>query len=224
MKKFFLFMAMVAFFAACNTPATSDSATADENIMTVDELLDNIDNLIDSSVVFTGEVDHVCKHGGTKMVVFNPETDNSIHVDAGASGNFRADEVANQNVIVWGKVVEMRVDEAYIDNLQAELDEFIATGGDEDDMAEKMDEAKDGKKLDADRAPEMDNKHKQEIDQRVEQIKNLRDKLTALQAEGKNHISYFSVDCDKYEVKVDENTSTTEKSADKVKCEEEEVK
>jgi hypothetical protein len=205
---------MAAFFAACNTGATTEPAVEEVKAMTVDELQTNFANLVDSMVIVKGEVDHVCKHGGTKMVIFNPETETSIHIDAGASGNFRADEVANQTVIVWGKVEEMRVDEAYIENLQAELDEIIAKGDVDADAAKEMDKAKEPEHK-GEAAPESDNKHKQEIEQRMEQIKSLKEKLATLKAEGKDHISYYSVNCDKYEVVKDaEGEAAPEAKAD----------
>lgn len=216
MKKLFLFIVLSVAFVACNNNQTENQdAVAEEKVMTVDELQANLENLVDSMVVFKGEVDHVCKHGGTKMVVFNPETDNSIHVDAGESGNFRADQVANHNVIVWGKVEEMRVDDAYIEEMQAELDADIAKGGDGEEMAEEMDKAKQPEHR-GEGVPENDNKHKQELEQRIEQIKNLRVKLDELKAAGKDHISYYSVRCEKYEV-LDEAVAPAE--ADTTKSE-----
>lgn len=203
MRKVFLLFVAVAFFAACNTNP-KDEAVVEEKIMTVDDLFANIENLVDSNVIVQGEVDHVCKHGGTKMVIFNPETDNSIHIDASEkSGNFRADEVANQTVTVWGKVEEFRVDDAYVESLQAELDELITKGGETEELAEKTDETKKAVKHGDGGAPDKDGKHKLEIEQRVNQINNLKTELDSLKAIGKNHISYYSVRCDKYEVAKD---------------------
>ncbi len=212
MKKILLILSVVAFMISCNSQKANEEAVNAENYMTVDDLKANFENLVDSLVVFKGEVDHVCKHGGTRMVVFNPETDNSIHVEAGESGNFRADEMANREVIVWGKVLEMKVDDLYIENLQAELDEEIAKGGDGADVAQEMDQAKEAEHHDADAAPHNDNKHKEEIEQRVNQIKNLREKLDELKAQGKNHISYYSVECTKYEVVDDAEKATKDEA------------
>ncbi|MBN2746760.1 MAG: hypothetical protein JXR34_08530 [Bacteroidales bacterium] len=211
MKKFLLILSVVAFMVSCNSQKANEETVNEENIMTVDELQANFENLVDSLVVFKGEVDHVCKHGGTRMVVFNPETDNSIHVEAGESGNFRADEVANHEVIVYGKVLEMKVDDLYIENLQAELDEELAKG-DSTLVSEEADKAKDAEHHDEGAAPHNDNKHKEEIEQRVNQIKNLKEKLAELKAQGKNHISYYSVECTKYQVVDDAEEATKDEA------------
>jgi hypothetical protein len=223
MKNLFLFIVLALFAVSCGNQAT-DSASMDlaeaESYMTVDELKDAFPNMVDSIVVFTGEVDHVCKHGGKRMVVFNPESENSIHVEAGDVGSFAADEVGSRNVVVWGKVEEMRVDDAYIDNLQAELEEVMAKGGDAEQVIEEMDKAKDTEHHGNDAAPHNDQKHKEDIEQRTKQINNLREKLAALKAEGKDYISYYSVICEKYKVVDDaepaEETDTQENAEEEM--------
>jgi len=201
-KKFLLLTVLATALVACNnTTETADNAAAEENVMSVDQLYSSIADMVDSTIAVTGEVDHVCKHGGTKMVIFNPETEKSIHVNAGASGNFRADEVQDQDVIVYGKVEEEVVDEAYIDNLQAKLDEEMAKGVVDSDNAKEADQAKDAKNIESgDAAPKDDQKHKQAFADRQAQIDNLRAKLAKLKEEGKDHISYYSVNCDSYKV------------------------
>jgi len=207
MKKLIFLFAVAAFMVSCGNQTQNEAVdTADaEQYMSVDQLKESFPNLVDSILVFTGEVDHVCKHGGTRMVVFNPETETSIHVEAGPSGNFRADEVGNRNVVVWGKVDEMRVDDAYIDNPQSELDELIAKGGDAEQVMEEVDKTKEAEHREGDAAPHNDNKHKEDIEQRTKQIENLRTKLAELKAEGKSYISYYSVICEKYQVVDDAN-------------------
>ena len=90
-KKLFL-AAIVAFtFAACNN-AAEPAAMQEEGskILTVDELELSIADLVGQDVIVAGDVDHVCKHGGTKMVILGDSTD--IHIkssqpDAIAGGN-----------------------------------------------------------------------------------------------------------------------------------------
>jgi len=208
-------MVLAAAMVACTNTNESADVTAEANIMTVDQLFDNIADLVDSSIVVTGEVDHVCKHGGTKMVIFNPETDKSIHILAGESGNFRADEVKDQNVIVYGHVEEKIVDEAYIDDMQAKLDEEIAKGNVDKDNAEASDEVKDAEHHgEGEAAPEEDQKHKEDLNARQKQIDGLRTKLADLKEEGKDHISYYSVKCDSYKVVESEDDDAAEVSKD----------
>ena len=200
-KKFLFLMVLATALVACNNTTETADATAEENVMTVDQLFNSIADMVDSNIVVTGEVDHVCKHGGTKMVIFNPETEQSIHILAGKSGNFRADEVKDRDVVVYGKVEEKVVDEAYIDEMQAKLDEEIAKGTANKENEEGADEAKDAEHHgEATAAPDDDQKHKENLEARQKQIDSLREKLAKLKEEGKDHISYYSVVCDSYKV------------------------
>ncbi|OIP02464.1 MAG: hypothetical protein AUJ98_01160 [Bacteroidetes bacterium CG2_30_33_31] len=198
MKKLFVFVLAALSIVACNN-ASKNAEVTEEKAMTVDELFGKIGELVDSQVVVMGEVDHVCKHGGTKMVIFNPETQNSIHVNAGESGNFRADQVKDQDVKVWGKVEEFKVDDAYIAELEAQLKDDMAKGQVDEATAEKMDKSKKSKKI-GEASPEDDLKHKQEFIDRQTQIDDMKKELADLKAKGKDHISYYSVSCKKYEV------------------------
>jgi len=206
-KRFLMIaVAAVAMFAvSCNNDQKAGENVQDENIMTVDQLKENIANLVDSNIVVTGEVDHVCKHGGTKMVIFNPETDASIHILAGESGNFRADEVKDRDVIVYGIVEETVVDEAKILELEEKLAADTLKGNME--SSEEMDKAKDAEHHgDDDVAPETDQKHKKEIEARIKQINALKDRLAKAKEEGKDHLSFYNVVCTKYTVVEDEDS------------------
>ena len=225
-KKFLFLMVLAAAMVACtNTTDTADNNAAEENVMSVDQLFDNIADLVDSSIVVTGEVDHVCVHGGTKMVIFNPETEKSIHILAGESGNFRADEVKDQDVIVYGKVEEKVVDEAYIDEMQAKLDEEIAKGIVDKDNTEASDKAKDAEHHgEENAAPDNDQKHKENWEARQKQINSLREKLAKLKEEGKDHISYYNVICDSYKVIESEDDDAADVSKDNTEISEDNAK
>lgn len=211
-------MVLATALVACNSTTDTADKVAEENVMTVDQLYSSIADMVDSTVIVSGEVDHVCKHGGTKMVIFNPETEKSIHINAGASGNFRADEVKDQDVVVYGKVEEEVVDEAYIDEMQAKLDEEIAKGNIDVDNTEEADVAKEAEHKEGEEAaPDNDEKHKQAFAARQKQIDNLRAKLAKLKEEGKDHISYYSVNCDSYKVieaEDDGNAKVSEENAE----------
>lgn len=202
MKKLLFILSIAAFTFSCTNQTTDNAGeTTEATIMTVDQLYSSIDTLVDQEVAVKGEVDHVCKHGGTKMVIFNPGSENSIHIDAGKSGNFRADEVMDQDVVVYGKVEEFRVDDAYIAELEGQLKDDMEKGAVDEGTAEEMDKAKDAEHV-GEGAPENDQKHNKnkEFEERQAQIDNLKTKLAKLKLEGKDHISYYSVRCEKYDV------------------------
>ena len=202
-KKLFLALIVAFTFTACNNNAEENAAaeavgtTQDEtsNILSVDDLELNIENLIGQEVVVAGNVDHVCKHGGTKMVILGDSTD--IHIKATEeSGNFRADKVMDHRVIVTGIVDEFRVDEDYIAQKESELEDLIANGGEEEEEAEAEEEGHEEKGM----FPDNDSKHNKKVAGMRKQIEGLQKMLDEAKAEGKDHVSFFSVKANTYEI------------------------
>jgi hypothetical protein len=204
MKKLIFTLFVVLGLAACNNggeqAATSNEAEAGKadapKVITVDELEANIADLVGQTVVVAGDVDHVCKHGGTKMVILGDSTD--IHIKAtDESGNFRADEVMHHRVIVTGAVDEFRVDEDYIARKEAELEELKAGGDEEEAEAEEEEHEERGM------FPDNDNKHKKKVAGLERQIESLKKMLEEARAEGKDHVSFYSVKAVTYEIDED---------------------
>ena len=207
-KKLFLLLFVAALFTACNNaPSTEGEKVSTETAaetLTVDNLLTDIDKLVGQEVVVVGTVDHVCKHGGGKVVIYTASPENGLHVMAtDESGKFRADEIGDELIEVKGIVDEFKVDEAYIVEKEAKLAEMIAENGDETANKEE-EEHHDGD------FPDTDGKHKQEIAGLQNQITSLRTKLEELKAEGKDHISYYSVKCSTYKVLEQEDKEDVE--------------
>ena len=203
-KLLFTFMIALA-LGACNN-ANQTASDNEENkqavpqeevaVMTVDELLPQIDGLVGREVVVAGDVDHVCKHGGTKMVILGDSSD--IHIKAtDESGNFRADEVMDHRVIVTGVVDEFRVDEDYIAQKEAELEELKANASGEE--TEEAEDEHDEKGM----FPDNDTKHKKQIAGLEKQINGLKKMLEEAKAEGKDHVSFYSVKAETYVIDED---------------------
>jgi hypothetical protein len=213
MKKLLLAIIVAFTFAACNNAAEPAAANAEANqdenttVLSVDELEVSIADLVGKTVVVAGDVDHVCKHGGTKMVILGDSTD--IHIKATEeSGNFRADEVMDHRVIVTGIVDEFRVDEDYIAKKEAELEDMIAAGGDEE--TEEAEEGHEEKGM----FPDNDTKHKKQIAGLKKQIEGLQKMLDEAKAEGKDHVSFYSVKADTYEIDPDAEVKSEQKAFD----------
>ncbi len=213
MKRLLLAVVVAFTFAACNNAAEPAAANADANqdenttVLTVDELEVSVADLVGKTVVVAGDVDHVCKHGGTKMVILGDSSD--IHIKATEeSGNFRADEVMDHRVIVTGVVDEFRVDEDYIAQKEAELEEMIAAGGNEE--AEEAEEGHDEKGM----FPDNDTKHKKQIAGMKKQIEGLQKMLDEAKAEGKDHVSFYSVKAETYEIDPDAEVKSEQKAFD----------
>jgi uncharacterized lipoprotein NlpE involved in copper resistance len=215
MKKLIFTLFVVLSLAACNNSseqaASNKDAEATEadapKVITVDELEANIADLVGQTVVVAGDVDHVCKHGGTKMVILGDSTD--IHIKAtDESGNFRADEVMHHRVIVTGEVDEFRVDEDYIAQKEAELEELKAGGAEEETEAEEEEHEERGM------FPDNDNKHKKQIAGLERQIESLKKMLEEARAEGKDHVSFYSVKAVTYEIDEDAEVTSEAKHFD----------
>jgi hypothetical protein len=76
-------------------------------------------NYIDQAVQVSGIVDHICKHGGKRLLLVSDDGD--VHVDAEERFD---DAIAGSEILVTGIVREFRVDEAYClqmeeDNIQS---------------------------------------------------------------------------------------------------------
>ncbi len=208
-KKLFLLLFVSAVIVSCNdAPSTEGENVTTETevaVLTVDDLLANISNMTGETVVVAGMVDHVCKHGGTKLVIYSADPENAIHVKAtDESGNFRADEVGGEFIEVAGVVDEFRVDEAFILEKEAKLADMIAENGDAktEDVEEEEHHHGGGD------FPDNDSKHKQEIEGLQNQIASLKEQLEELKAEGKEYISYYSVKCSSYTVLEHEGNET----------------
>lgn len=111
-----------------NTTETSvDGDSANTQIpeiqaITIDSLTQVMEDLIDSSVVITGYVDHVCRHGGMKMNLVSLQDSISIHAVVPQGGERLNDSLNQKNITVRVLVREHRMDQAYLDQWELKLD------------------------------------------------------------------------------------------------------
>ena len=203
MKKVFFYLLLAVAFTACNneakTPEIVDAnVVSNKEGLSVDNLLNQIDSLVGQEVTVFGTVDHVCKHGGGKMVIYTEDPENGIHINAtDESGNFRADEVMDEMVTVTGIVDEFIVDDGFIAEKEAKLEEMKA---DKDNDAEEVEDEHEGEKLSKGNSPDNDGKHQKQIKGLENQIASLKAELDTARAQGKDHLSFFSVKCITYKV------------------------
>lgn len=144
-KKFFILISIAALaLAACNNSGGDNSNNADSTVATVPVIMledfdANAGNFVDEQVQISGIVDHVCKHGGKKILLVNENGDASVHVDSDVRFE---DSLVGTNATVIGIVREFVIDEAYCQQLE---DDAIAQHSDGDDadaqQANKMQQA-----------------------------------------------------------------------------------
>jgi len=217
MKKVFFYLLLAVAFTACNSESATKEASEENAVETsqeglsVDNLLDNIETMVGQEVTVFGTVDHVCKHGGGKMVIYTADPEKGIHIDAtDESGKFRGDELMDELVAVVGTVDEFVVDDGYIAEKEAKLEEMKAEQGDD---VEEIEDEHEGEEMHKGNAPDNDGKHKKQIKGLENQIASLKAELDTAKAQGKDHLSFYSVKCISY--KVVESDEKVEKEAKK---------
>ena len=99
----------------------SNDAAGDqkESVMQIDDLLSNAEALVGKTVKIEGVCTHTCKHGAKKMFLMGSDDKNVVRVEAGKLGAFDT-KVVNSVVQVDGILKETRIDEAYLQNLEAQ--------------------------------------------------------------------------------------------------------
>lgn len=102
----------------------SDAQTSEKQevstALTIDELLTDADNLANKNVTIEGVCTHICKHGATKIFLMGSDDTKTIRVEAGPLGSFDT-QCVNSMVKVNGTLKEQRIDEAYLQNWEAQL-------------------------------------------------------------------------------------------------------
>ncbi len=88
--------------------------------MEIDTLLANAEALSGKEVTIEGVCTHTCKHGATKIFLMGSDDTKTIRVEAAELGSFDP-KVVNSIVRVTGTLKEQRVDEAYLQNWEAQL-------------------------------------------------------------------------------------------------------
>lgn len=111
--------ALVA-MAATSCSSKSNSEATDSETVTVDSILANPEAYVGKTVTVEGVVSHLCKHGGRKAFLLGSDDNTMIRCDATAEmGNVFPQETIHQPLRVTGTVVESRLDEAAIREMEA---------------------------------------------------------------------------------------------------------
>ena len=145
-KKLLTVVAIAALFASCNNAGTNEGENnADStDVAVIEETITEIPlaefdakaaEFVDKTVIVTGIVDHICKHGGKKLFLVADSAD--VHIESDTKFD---DEIEGSELTVTAIVTEFRVDERYC--LQQEED-FIkqhSEGVDSDEMFERKKE------------------------------------------------------------------------------------
>lgn len=120
MKRIFIcILLLAAVMIACKT--NKQPVSAEKITVTVAELLAHPDAYVGKEVKVEGTVSHVCKKDGKKMFLFGTNPDSTVRIATGP--NIAAFDVSLEgaSVMVDGIMKELRIDEAYVARMEAEL-------------------------------------------------------------------------------------------------------
>ncbi len=139
MKKLLLVFAAAIIFAGCSGEQKKE--TTQENNTTQEAKTPKIElanfnseagKHVDQKVAVSGIVDHVCKHGGKKLLLVNDEAD--LHVTSDERFN---EELMGSEIVVEGIVRELRIDEAYCLKMEEDNIKSHKTGETDESLYER---------------------------------------------------------------------------------------
>lgn len=171
---------------SCSANKDAKTEIEEQNAVTVDYVLNNAEKLVGDTIEIEGECSHLCKHGGRKAFIASAKDDRTLRAEA--KGEFGAfpKEAIHQVIRVKGVVVEDRIDEASIQNMEAQYGKLQEVHGENVEVGCDAEKAAQGQS---------------EINTFAARMKDYRTKIAERQAkEGKAYLSFYHVDASSYEI------------------------
>lgn len=155
--------------------------------LSVDELLSQAESLNGTTVSLEGVCTHICAHGAKKIFLMGTDDTKTIRIEAtDATGAFSQDCV-NSFVSVSGKVVEERIDEAYLANWEASIEN------------ETAEEHGDGEEAGC--SSEQNAQNEAPANTVEERIENFRKRIAEEKEKtGKDYLSFYHVAANSYDI------------------------
>lgn len=194
-KKLFLMAILAAFFVSCGNNA-KENKNEEKEAMKVADFLKKQSELVGKDILIEGTVTHTCEHGGKKLFIMGKDPEKTVKVTAGEGVAKFDKELEGSMIKIKGTVEELKVDEAYLAEWEAELAEADTTHADTTEH-----EHKSGTKSE-------DFHH----GQGYKQVETMRKKI---EESGKDHLSFYSVECTKYDVVKEETEEEVEVEEEK---------
>jgi len=183
MRKYLFLIIPALMLFSCENTQDADGTSEIEIINATD--FDSLaGDFVNKEVIIEGTCVHTCKHGGGKMHIVGTDPDVRVVVMAtDESGKFNAD-MEGVKYIVTGKVLETRIDSAYLAKWEEELLAGETEGGD----GVKHKHGEEGDNVDADAA--------MELEMKLAQIEEIRNEIKETE---KGFLSNFTVECISFE-------------------------
>ncbi len=141
MKKIIILVSALALLTACNQSANTNQepinesveATTNDSFIPLTDLQSKGSEFIDKEIQTQGIVDHVCKHGGKKILLVGDGVD--VHVFS----EDRFDEgLVGKEIVVTGIVKEDRTDEASLLKIEEDAINMHSEGEEDETRQERM--------------------------------------------------------------------------------------
>lgn len=198
MKKISLWSALVLLvmtlgMTSCDSSKESKSGETTEEVATtdvleVDDLLDRPEEYAGQTVTVEGVCSHRCKHGGCKIFLMGSDDSKTLRVEAGEEIGGFPEECVHSIVRVTGRLVEDRIDEAYLTQWEAEV-------------KAQLEEAQHGEKGKGGCAADMKANAESAANSVAERIANFRARIAErTEKEGKAYVSLYHMEGEKYEI------------------------
>lgn len=195
MKKTFTFITILFLLSgsfvmqSCKSGSKSASttqATTNTQLLQVDDVLKNAGQLTGQTVEIEGICTHICAHGGGKIFLMGSDDTHTIRIEAGSKiGKFKP-ETVNSVVRIKGKLVEERIDEAYLTQWEEKV---------KAQTAEKHGDSEAGC------SSEQKARGEAVANSTSERINNFRKRIAERQAkEGKDYLSFYHIDAESYTI------------------------
>jgi len=183
-----LFLLMLAIILISCGKTDNPKQKADTDTQTKQDIVDiqlpqfkdKAPELVGKEIVFTGLVDHTCKHSGKRMFLVDKNSDAHLKVEAGKNIK-RFDAKLTGNIVkVVGLVKEKKIDLKYLNDWKKDV----------------MNKIEGNKELHLG-THEKGMEQKNEMDETLSHIKKMKKEL---KESGKEHLSFYSVECVSFKV------------------------
>jgi len=191
MKQLVLLSVLAVFLFGCGQNTGKDQNKDNEETAleaSINDLLSNPDTYVGKTILISGTIDHVCRQGGKKMFMIGENPEDRIKITPDEKiGTFEVD-LEGGDYLVKGVFTELVVDENYI--AMVEEEEAKAGSG----------EGGQGHDSPLDQGLHEGEGEHAEADAPKPESQILREQLMA---SGKDHISFYSVECIEFTEKKD---------------------
>lgn len=216
-KVLFLFV-IAALFVSCNntqnTSADAESTDQEVNAELVTLAIVDFDNqagnYVGKEVQISGLVNHTCKHGGKRMFIIDEETEQTVKIETGENiASFDA-ELEGSIVSVTGIINELIIDEAYLIEWEAEIEEEMLNATEEEEVeVEEEHQHAEGEEEHEHQPAEGEEEHEHagggmgeaaDMGEHISGLEKIENFRKEIKESGEDHLSFYSIECISFEV------------------------